>query len=279
MQTYAILNDDIHHNGSLTAGARLLYADLKNLSKQKGFCWATNNYLSSLYHRSARSIQRWIKALEKEGWISVEVKQHYNREIKITMREEPMKDKREQKCRGGGYDKNVTGGYDKNVTTIVKGDYSKETTDREKEPAAVFSCLNDIDIPLEEKKWISEHYQESVISNAVNWALHKSTKIKKSLAAALKWGCQVGIKAEDAIVDENATYEEAKKLEAKVVKGLSYLYANSKGVEIGFHTSSSVLPRVILYTSKNYTKELKDAINRFGVHLDSFKSLTKRDKV
>jgi hypothetical protein len=46
-----------------------------------------------------------------------------------------------------------------------------------------------IDIPDAEKRWISERYDDATIKHALSWAQHPETKIKTSLAQAIKWAC------------------------------------------------------------------------------------------
>lgn len=49
--------------------ARLLYGTLAALSTKSGFCWASNRYLSQLFHVTPETISRALKALETAGYI------------------------------------------------------------------------------------------------------------------------------------------------------------------------------------------------------------------
>ena len=54
---------------SVSANAKLLYAEITALSNEKGFCWASNDYFSDLYKTSKRSVSRWIKQLIDKNYI------------------------------------------------------------------------------------------------------------------------------------------------------------------------------------------------------------------
>ncbi len=48
------------------------YAVIRNLSKQSGYCYATNEYLSNILKCDVSTIKRWISSLEKEGYLDLE---------------------------------------------------------------------------------------------------------------------------------------------------------------------------------------------------------------
>lgn len=50
-------------NPVLLPAEKLLYAEIKNLCNQKGYCWASNHYLAELCHASVSSISRWVAQL------------------------------------------------------------------------------------------------------------------------------------------------------------------------------------------------------------------------
>jgi hypothetical protein len=57
-------------NSGLTANEMLLYADITALTKQRGFCYATNKrFLKNFSGKSERTIQNWLGNLEKAGFI------------------------------------------------------------------------------------------------------------------------------------------------------------------------------------------------------------------
>ncbi|WP_337190403.1 helix-turn-helix domain-containing protein [Enterococcus faecium] len=53
--------------------SKLLYGEITALCNEKGFCWAKTQYFQDLYGGSRVSIQKWLKSLEANGYISREV--------------------------------------------------------------------------------------------------------------------------------------------------------------------------------------------------------------
>ena len=110
---YAVIPAEVRYNEKLTANSKLLYGELTALSNKTGVSWAQNKYFAELYSVDTRTISRWIKQLQEEGFIKIKMeydkqtKQVTKRLIKITT--------------VGGGDKNVQGGQkdpqggDKNV--------------------------------------------------------------------------------------------------------------------------------------------------------------------
>lgn len=49
--------------------------------------------------------------------------------------------------------------------------------------------LRGVNIPVEDKIEIVTKYDPKTIDHAIDWATHPSTKITKSVAAAIKWAC------------------------------------------------------------------------------------------
>lgn len=68
---YAIIPANVRYDNSLCPNAKLLYGEITALCNEKGYCWATNNYFSTLYKVSSRSIVNWIKELEESGHIVI----------------------------------------------------------------------------------------------------------------------------------------------------------------------------------------------------------------
>lgn len=70
---YAIIPADVRYDQNIPGKAILLYGEITALCNQKGYCWASNDYFAKLYGVNSKSIQRWIKNLEDQGYISREV--------------------------------------------------------------------------------------------------------------------------------------------------------------------------------------------------------------
>ena len=59
---WAVLPAAVRYDPTITAGARLLYAEISSLTDGRGFCWASNAYFERLYDLSERTIIRLIRA-------------------------------------------------------------------------------------------------------------------------------------------------------------------------------------------------------------------------
>ena len=57
----------------LEPNAKILVAHIAALSRQQGFCWASNKYLADLFDVDTRTVQRWIEALRDKGFIQVDL--------------------------------------------------------------------------------------------------------------------------------------------------------------------------------------------------------------
>lgn len=85
-----------------------LYGRIYSLCSKEGYCWASNNYLANEIKTSPRTIQRYLKTLEKIGEINCEINQKDGNERKIWIRNRSLaKAKRE-----GGHDSAVVRGHD-----------------------------------------------------------------------------------------------------------------------------------------------------------------------
>ena len=73
-EKYITIPHSISRNSNLHFGARLLYGEILLLGRKHGYCWASNAYLSELLSVSEKTITRWIKALENEGFIYTDSK-------------------------------------------------------------------------------------------------------------------------------------------------------------------------------------------------------------
>lgn len=110
---YAVIPAEVRYNEKLTANSKLLYGELTALSNNKGYSWAQNKYFAELYSVDTKTVSRWIKQLQEEGFIKI--KMEYDKQTKqVTKRLIKI-------STVGGRDKNVQGGQkdpqggDKNV--------------------------------------------------------------------------------------------------------------------------------------------------------------------
>lgn len=63
----------VRHCKTLQPAAKLLFSEITALTKREGYCWASNAYFQSLYEVDRATVQRWLVALVREGFIRVEV--------------------------------------------------------------------------------------------------------------------------------------------------------------------------------------------------------------
>ena len=119
---WAVIPADVLHDSQLRASAKLLYAELTTLANSTGYCWATNEYLGSLFSLSAESISRLVSQLEKKGYIRTEIvpaEKGVERRIyagAFVVIPQGGLDKN-VKTPGGDLDENVKTGLDENVKT------------------------------------------------------------------------------------------------------------------------------------------------------------------
>jgi len=66
---YIIIPAKVNSDKQLTPNAKLLYGEINFLCYEKGYCWASNSYFSSLYGVTEATISTWISSLEKQGYI------------------------------------------------------------------------------------------------------------------------------------------------------------------------------------------------------------------
>ena len=69
---YAVIPASVRYNENINSSQKIFYSEITALTQKTGECWASNNYVASLYKVSPGSISNWVKKLEKEGLISVE---------------------------------------------------------------------------------------------------------------------------------------------------------------------------------------------------------------
>lgn len=70
---YSIIPADLRYDNRLKATKKLFFSEISALTNALGYCYAGNKYFSKLYDCDVRTITRWIKSLEKFGYIKVEL--------------------------------------------------------------------------------------------------------------------------------------------------------------------------------------------------------------
>tara|TARA_Y100000385_G_C13097926_1_gene642566 strand:+ start:1501 stop:2385 length:885 start_codon:yes stop_codon:yes gene_type:complete len=70
---YAIIPAPVRYCKKLKANEKLMFGELTALTNEKGFCYASNDYFSNLYHVSKTSVSKWISNLEKNKFIRLKM--------------------------------------------------------------------------------------------------------------------------------------------------------------------------------------------------------------
>jgi uncharacterized phage protein (TIGR02220 family) len=70
----AVIPAYVRYNKELNANEKLLYAEIRALCDERGYCWASNEYFAELFDTSDSSIKRWISNLKNHGFIDVDIK-------------------------------------------------------------------------------------------------------------------------------------------------------------------------------------------------------------
>jgi hypothetical protein len=66
---FVIVPEFILTDANIPIGEKLLFGDIASHTKQKGYCWGSNEYFEKRYKVSTRTISRWINDLRKRNLI------------------------------------------------------------------------------------------------------------------------------------------------------------------------------------------------------------------
>lgn len=111
--TFSIIPTEIIINKEISSTEKLLYAVISSLTNEKGYCWASNQYLGDLIGISERHASRSINKLLQEQLIKVDIKDNSKRKITLAN----IIVGRTKMSRG--VDKNVVGGRQKCRTNNI----------------------------------------------------------------------------------------------------------------------------------------------------------------
>ena len=139
---YSILTADVRYDPNLSASEKICYSEITALANKYGYCYATNGYFAKLYGVKKYTITRWIKNLEKNGYVFTElIYKENSKEVdkrKIYIVPTHKKNSTYPQKSGEGYSQKCEGGTHKNVgenntsiNTINKNNsYSQARPDR-----------------------------------------------------------------------------------------------------------------------------------------------------
>ncbi|MDR2090662.1 MAG: helix-turn-helix domain-containing protein [Clostridiales bacterium] len=81
---YAVIPAKVLGDKSLSANAKLLYAEISMRCNQTGFCWAKNKCFEEIFEVDERTIRRWISQLAAANHIYCDIK--YSEDKKMMIR-------------------------------------------------------------------------------------------------------------------------------------------------------------------------------------------------
>ena len=102
--TYSVIPTEVMTNKSISSTSVRLYGLISSLCNEKGYCWASNQYLGDLIGRSSTTASLIVKELSEEGLIECEVDNGFQRKIWIIGAFRKLK---------GGLSENLKGGLKK----------------------------------------------------------------------------------------------------------------------------------------------------------------------
>ena len=70
---YCIIPADVLDDERIPDGAKLLYGEITALCSEKGYCFASNEYLASRRHTSVPTLKRWLNNLIDGGYLKREI--------------------------------------------------------------------------------------------------------------------------------------------------------------------------------------------------------------
>ena len=69
---WGLIPAPVRYCKALPPAAKLLFSEITALCRSKGYCWATNSHFQALYGVDRATVQRWLAALVREGFIRVD---------------------------------------------------------------------------------------------------------------------------------------------------------------------------------------------------------------
>ena len=70
---YAVIPASVRYCKSLPPAAKLFFGEITALCSVAGYCWASNAYFCGLYDVDRSTLQRWLSALAREGFVRIEL--------------------------------------------------------------------------------------------------------------------------------------------------------------------------------------------------------------
>jgi hypothetical protein len=81
--TYSVIPTEIMLSKEISSTGKILYGIISSLTNEKGYCWASNDYLGRLLNISGTRISLLIKELTDFEYIESLIENNYKRKIKL----------------------------------------------------------------------------------------------------------------------------------------------------------------------------------------------------
>lgn len=69
---WAVLPAPVRYDDRISAGSKLIYAEISALARELGYCWAENEYFARAFKITERSVRDQLHLLENAGYIRIE---------------------------------------------------------------------------------------------------------------------------------------------------------------------------------------------------------------
>lgn len=117
---WAVLPASVRYDAELRPNAKLLYAEITALANAKGYCFASNDYLATLFGIAKRTVSDLISTLEARGYIKIDVQR--NEANAVTERriyiDRPYIDDADTPIAQNGYTPIAKNGYQNNTSNL-----------------------------------------------------------------------------------------------------------------------------------------------------------------
>jgi len=81
--TWSVIPTEVMLNKEISSTTKILYGIIGSLCNEKGYCWASNDYLGELLGITSTRVSLIIKELVEIGLIESEIEKNYKRKIKL----------------------------------------------------------------------------------------------------------------------------------------------------------------------------------------------------
>jgi len=192
---WAVLPAAVRYDAKITAGAKLLYAEISSLTDQRGYCYASNAYFQALYGISEPTVQRYLRALKAGGYITIADGDGGSGRRKIFAGVNPMRTAEANPLKNDGVTPSkMTPNPLKNDTRIKKENRKEEQPPKAPQGAAW-------EPEMFERFWKAYPCKRDKASARREWdRLEPDRKLMKTMSAALarqkaseQWQREIGI--------------------------------------------------------------------------------------